>query len=86
MFRELGNEAYLSAQLEKALDYYTVGLVLTPNDSVLLNNRSKSYFDLGDYKVIVYVSVNASMDICYAYTYTRISYAYTYTYLMLTYM
>ena len=47
--RELGNEAYLSAQFEKALDYYTVGLVLTPNDTVLLNNRSKSYFDLGDF-------------------------------------
>ena len=48
--RDLGNEAYLAVHFESAVHYFSVGLVLNPNDTVLLNNRSKTLFDLGDLK------------------------------------
>jgi len=46
--RELGNEAYLAEQFESAAHYFSAGLAVRPNDTVLLNNRSKTLFDLGD--------------------------------------
>lgn len=49
MRRDLGNEAYLEMRFESALHYFSVGLALNANDSVLLNNRSKTLFDLGDF-------------------------------------
>lgn len=48
--RDLGNEAYLAVQFESAVHFFSAGLVLNPNDTVLLNNRSKTLFDLGDLK------------------------------------
>lgn len=48
-YRERGNSAHLESRFRTAIQCYTVALCLSPHESVLLNNRSKSYFDSGDF-------------------------------------
>jgi len=48
--RERGNIAHLASRFHGAIHHFTVGLVLSPNNTVLLNNRSKAFFDIGHFQ------------------------------------
>ncbi|EPY29232.1 DnaJ like protein subfamily C member 7 [Angomonas deanei] len=48
-FKEKGNNAFKTGALDTAIDYYTKGIDLKPDEAVLYSNRSASYLKKKDY-------------------------------------